>query len=489
MLHSGDLAHIRVQPLMEFPARSASRAVISLAFLLTAGCAGGVDEPPARHVVVISLDTTRADHFGFMGNTEIDTPRMDALAEESIVLTDFMTTAPTTLASHTSLFTGTYPHRHGTPRNGFMVNPDNEMLPEILKAEGFRTAGFAGSFALDSRFDFAQGFDHYNEDFDILSDQVGIDQNQRSATHVTDAALAYLDATGVPDRLFLFAHYFDAHRPYDPPTGYTARYDPDPAGDLPPIADLKQAGRYPPDEKARHAERHMQRYAAEITYMDTELGRLFDGLRDRGILDDALLIVTSDHGETFLEHREQFDHGAEVYQTTMHAVGLIRLPSGESGGTRITEPTSSIDILPTALRWLGISVPDGVDGRALNLNPQAQELGSPRRQFGQATKPIGEVEDDLRWINMRKARFVRQGPFKLIQVPHRDREELYHLDTDPEEHNNLLRNPTAQSRAIAEELRPALEAWAISADPLPSSFARRERNETIRRLRSLGYVR
>ena len=338
MLHSGDLANIRVQQPMDFPVRSASPAVIFLAFLLTAGCAGPVDAPRARHVVVISLDTTRADHFGFLGHTQIATPEMDALAEESIVFTDFMTVAPTTLASHTSLFTGTYPHHHGTPRNGFMVNPENEMLPEILQAEGFHTAGFAGSFALDRRFDFAQGFDHYDQEFDLLTDQAGVDQNQRSAT-------------------------------------------PEPVGDLPAIEDLKQRGRYPPDEKARHAERHIRRYAAEISYVDAQLGRLFDGLRERDILDNALLIVTSDHGETFLEHREQFDHGAEVYQTTIHAVGLIRLPDAQLGGTRVEQPASNIDLLPTALQWLGLTIPEGVDGAPIDLG--APDAVSRRRQFGQ----------------------------------------------------------------------------------------------------------
>ena len=472
---------------MGAPVRSAGRAIASITLLLTAGCAGPVDPPRARHVVVISLDTTRADHFGFLGNVQVTTPQMDALAEESIVFTDFMTVAPTTLASHTSLFTGTYPHHHGTPRNGFMVNPANEMLPEILKAEGFHTAGFAGSFALDRRFDFAQGFDHYDQVFDLLIDQDGVDQNQRSATQVTDAALAYLDQTGVPDRLFLFAHYFDPHRPYDAPPEFVERYDPEPAGDLPPIADLKEAGRYPPDDKARHAERHIRRYAAEISYMDAELGRLFDGLRERDVLDNALLIVTSDHGETFLEHREQFDHGAEVYQTTIRAVGLIRLPGAELGGTRVEQPASNIDLLPTALQWLGLTIPEGVDGTPIDLG--APDAASPRRQFGQATKPAGDVEADQRWANMRKARFVRHGPFKFIQTPHRDTEELYHLLADPGERNDLLRDPTAQARALADELRQALESWAASAAPLPSTFERPQRDETIRRLRSLGYVR
>jgi arylsulfatase A-like enzyme len=470
--------------------RPLGASCLLLGVVLAAACAGPLDPPPARHVVVISLDTTRADHFGFMGSADARTPRTDALAAESIVLTDVTTVAPTTLASHTSLFTGRYPHHHGTPRNGFTVHPDNQMLPEILKAEGFHTAGFAGSFALDSRFDFPQGFDHYDESFDIRnSPRDGIDQNQRSAARVTDAALDYLDATGVPDRLFLFAHYFDAHRPYDPPPEFLDPPDAESAEPLPSIADLKQPGRYSPGERTRHALRYIRRYAAEISSMDAELGRLFDGLRERGVLDDAILILTSDHGETFLEHRELFDHGTGVYQTTMHALGVIRLPNRALGGTRVAVPASTIDLLPTALAWLGLAIPDDVDGVALPLEADALGAHAAGRQFGQATKPIGAIEDDQPWANLRKARFVRQGPFKLVQIPYLEREELFHLASDPDEQHDLLRRPSAQARGIADELRPALESWARTADPLPSSFAREQEDDTIRRLRSLGYVR
>ncbi|MEN8162154.1 MAG: sulfatase-like hydrolase/transferase, partial [Myxococcota bacterium] len=138
--------------------------------LLAAGCAepSEPDDDTPRHVVLITLDTTRADHFGFMGNGEVATPALDALAEESIVLADLTTAAPSTLASHTTLFTGTYPNRHGVLRNGYTVNAENEMLPELLAARGFRTAGFVSAFVMSDRFDFAQGFAHYDQYFDQL---------------------------------------------------------------------------------------------------------------------------------------------------------------------------------------------------------------------------------------------------------------------------------------------------------------------------------
>ena len=237
-----------------------------------------------------------------MGNTWIRTPCLDALAAESIVFTDYMTVVPTTLASHTTLFTGKYPHNHGTARNGFMVNLENDTLAEILRRAGMKTAGFAGSFALDSRFGLAQGFGHYDEEFSVLVGDRGADQNQRLAPSVTEDVIRYLDDNGVPERLFLFAHYFDPHRPYRAPAPFDTLYDPLGRRDLQPIPLLKSGSAFLPDEARREAHRHALQYAAEISYTDEHIGNLLDDLRRRGILDDALVVVTSDHGESLWEH-------------------------------------------------------------------------------------------------------------------------------------------------------------------------------------------
>jgi arylsulfatase A-like enzyme len=445
-------------------------------------------EQAARHIVVISMDTARADHFGFLGNENRYTPRLDELASESITLTDYMTVAPTTLASHTSLFTGRYPHHHGTPRNGFMVHRENEMLPELLKQIGFHTAGFAASFALSGRFDFAQGFDHYDEQFDVLIGQRGIDQNQRSAADTTEAVIRYLDETGIPDRLFLFVHYFDPHQPYSAPAPFDRVYDPLGSDELPPIRTLRApSSSLTRAEKLRYAGRHALHYAAEISYMDQQIGRLLDDLRERGVLDDALLIVTSDHGETLWEHGEQFDHGGAVFQTTIHAVCLIRLPGANRAGAQVGQPTTNIDIAPTVLEFLGVATPSEVDGEPIDL----RRAGAPSRQrlrFGQATKPWSEADEDQPWMNARMKRFVRRGSFKFIQTPYRETEELYDLVSDPGETENLLKDPSPDIEALANTLRGELEAWAASADPLPTAFESSHTEETIERLRSLGYL-
>lgn len=448
-------------------------------------CSRGARMP--RHLVLLSIDTARADHFGFLGNPTVRTPHLDAFARESIVFEDCMAAAPTTLASHTSLFTGKYPHSHGTPRNGFLVNRENQMLPELLKQAGFHTAAFLGSFALDSRFDFAQGFDHYDEDFDVFAGEGGADQNQRSSAAVTDAVIRYLDRIATPDRLFLFVHYFDAHQPYAAPPPFDTLYDPAGRSGLPTMGELKASPGLSPEERRESARRFESQYAAEISYLDENVGRLLSELRRRGILADALVVITSDHGENLTDRPVAFDHGHDVYQSTLRSVCVMRPPGGERGGARRQELLSHVDILPTVLRQLGIAQPEGVEGEAVDL--QAPEPpGTDRARFGEATKPGPEVETDPRWVNLRKARCVREGRFKFIQTPWSGREELYDLASDPGERNDLLANPSPETLARAAALRVRLEAWTASANPLPSRFAPAQQDETIERLRSLGYV-
>jgi arylsulfatase A-like enzyme len=439
---------------------------------------------PARHVIVISLDTARADFLGCYGNGFIQTPHIDRLAKESILFTDCMTVVPTTLASHTALFTGKYPHNHGTPRNGFMINKENVMLPEVLKEAGFHTAGFLGSFALDSRFDFSQGFDHYDEEFEQFIGRDGVDQNQRKAESVTDAVINYLDDKGIPANLFLFAHYFDPHGPYAPPVEYCRMYEnndsyrswlEDIQGDL-----LKWD---------RNDAINAVCYAGEMTYTDEHVGRLIDYLRQKEILEEAILVITSDHGENFKEHPVNWNHGYTVYQTTMQSICIFRLPGATRAGTRIEQLYSNIDICPTLLAYLGLDIPGGIDGEAVDLRPGDDEISiSARTRFGEATKPHKDVETDPRWFNNRKARCIRSGNYKYIRTPFKDTEELYDLSKDPYEKTNLLINPSSRNLEKADFLKEQLLTWTDSADPLASHFEPGQREETIKRLKSLGYL-
>ena len=435
-----------------------------------------------RHVIVISLDTARADHFGCYGNTWIRTPRIDALAAESILLTDYMTVVPTTLASHTTLFTGKYPHTHGVPRNGFVLHDDNVMLAEILKESGFHTAGFLACFALHSRFNFAQGFDHVDEAYDIQVGDLGADQNQRRAAAVTDAVIDYLDRRGIPPNLFLFVHYFDPHVPYDPPPPYDTMYG-ETAGSVEPQDHPATAFGDPPPE----IRRILYDYAGEVSYMDQHVGRLLDDLRRRGILDHAILVVTSDHGECLGDTVDRrVGHGSTVYECELRSVAMFRLPNGAQGGQRLDLPTASIDVLPTVLDYVGMKIPSDIEGEVLDLTGSELAM-SARTRFAEASKPRFE-ESDASWFNDRKARCARQGSFKYIQTPYRSTEELYDLSLDPLEQRNLLGSYAPEMVSRAAELRRQLAAWTATQNPLPTHFDQQQRDETVRRLRALGYL-
>jgi arylsulfatase A-like enzyme len=459
---------------------------------------------PVRHVILISLDTTRKDHLGCYGNEWIRTPRIDALAAESILFTDYMTVTPTTLPSHTSLFTGRYPQSHGAIRNGFMVNQQNVMLAEVLKEAGFRTLGFIASFALDERFDFAQGFDHYDQTLDeLISNLDEFEfQDHRSARSVTDAVVRYLDREGVPANMFLFVHYFDPHTPYAPPAPYDTLYEhPGVRSKTPP--DLHEVRRRLTRSRGRvssNARTLACLYAGEVSYMDEHVGRLLDDLKDRGVLDEAILIITSDHGETFWEHPHDldpdeyiwerpyyFNHGNAVYQTTIGAVCMIRLPGGAQKGAVCDFPVANIDILPTLLNYLGLPVPRDVEGMPLSLaNPAVRQ---PQRvYFGEASSSLKKAGDRSPGRSKLKDRFAREGRFKYIEKPFLQTVELYDLSVDPEEQNDLLSSPMPKAKAKAGELRGFLREWLRSAAPLPSHFESSQEEDTIRRLKSLGYL-
>lgn len=461
---------------------------IALAVVAIAARVTMIQQAPqrARHVILISMDTTRPDHFGCYGNPWISTPFMDQLAKQSLLFMDYTTAANTTLASHTTSFTGKYPHRHGVPRNGFVVNDENLMLTEVLKQAGFSTAGFLGSFALDGLFGFNQGFDHYDEQFDVMAGEGGADQNQRAGDKVTDAVLSYLDKTGVPQRLFLFAHFFDAHMPYAPPAPYDAMYgvnDNAPRQMSPHPAASQDGGSVDP-----RVSRQWSLYAGEISFMDAQIGRLLRGLRERGILDDALLVIINDHGENLGDHWGQpFDHGWTVYQNEARGFCLIRLPKGELGGRKLTTPTPSIDLMPTILNYLRLPVPAGIDGTAVDLLTPNPEHNA-RSIFSEATKPWEQVEVGRKWVNDAKPRAVRDGQWKYIITPYRRMEELYNLAADPGEKINLLKNANAETRQRLAEMRAALKTYDAASNPLPTHFESTQRDDTVRRLKALGYI-
>ena len=469
-----------------------------------------------RHVILVSLDTTRADHLSPWGGDPKLTPELARLAAESVVFRDVTTPAPTTLAAHTSILTGRSPRSHGTPRNGFRVNPENETLAELLGAGGFQTLAVVGSFALESLFGLDQGFARYDEEFGIEYLPGLYDQNQRRADQVTQRALDLVDdALGedADSRIFLFAHYFDAHAPYDAPDWALQQVGLEPGT----RADLEDLGRAVVAQQhaasglrlgqrwvftnglrsefldgatgapSKRGGQLAQHYSSEVVFLDRELGRLLDGLSERGLLEDSLLIVTGDHGETFWEHGDFWNHGLGVYQTTVSVPLLMRLPAGRSAGREVDAPVSTLDVMPTICALLGLETPPVVEGVDLSAALEG-ERPPDRILVCEATQPIGAVEIEGKWRNIGKAKTARQGRWKYIITPYLgNREELYDLKVDPDEQVNLLRSPSLASLEKGAELREALDVWAARLDPLPSEFDPAQTDAVRARLKALGY--
>lgn len=483
--------------------------------LLLGSCSGdsdSTDGAPAgayKHVLLISIDTTRADALGSYGGDASATPRLDKLAASGVRFADVTSAAPSTLSSHTSIMTGLYARRHGVARNGFMVPLKNVMLAEVLQSVGFHTAGFIGSFALDELFDFTQGFDHWDQQFTIEFDPRTSDQNQRPADEVTGAVLDYVSNFDGSQRLFLFAHYFDVHSPYAPPEPYATRYAKRwKRSDFGMIdhqiekhqVELigKTRSVYTQGISKRLAERATGEslpgdedlaalYVGELAFLDTQIGRLLDGLQKKDILKDCIVVLTSDHGETFWEHGDFWHHGAWVYQTNVHVPLLVYLPDGRGRGRVVTDPVSTLDIYPTLLDLLGIELPEPVSGVSLVRSLDGEQL-APRAIFSEATQPVAMVEDKVKWANQLKTKAIRRGKWKYVRSPYLRYEELFDLESDPGERHNLIGSDDAQVKQTITRLRNELGLWSSNENARPSKYNSSQMGAVLKRLEALGYT-
>lgn len=383
-------------------------------------------------VLLVTLDTLRADRVGGWGGPAGLTPALDALARRGTVFEEALASVPLTLPSHATLFTGLEPPRHGVHDNGSYVLPaDVETLATRLKADGYETGAFVGAYVLDRRFGLARGFDHYDDA--IARNELGpsVLESERRGGAVVDAALAWL--RGRSGRVFAWAHLYDAHAPYDPPSPY----------------------------KETHPGRP---YDGEVAYVDACVGRLIEAVRSRAANEgrEPLVAIVADHGESLGEHGE-LTHGFFVYQSTLKIPFLLAGP-GVPEGERRSGIARTADLFPTLLARLGVAAPPGLDGTDLLA-------GSPGREaYAESLYPA-----TFGWSALHA---FRNGPLKLIDAP---RPELYDLAADPlEAHDLAPREPEAVAR-----LRQALQA--VRARARPASIAVLD-GASEERLRALGYV-
>ncbi|HEX4823168.1 MAG TPA: sulfatase-like hydrolase/transferase [Candidatus Polarisedimenticolaceae bacterium] len=414
------------------------RAALAALAVVLAGCGGR-----PRDVVVITLDTFRADRLGCYGSTRGLTPRLDAFAREAVVFADASCAVPLTLPSHAVIFTGRYPSTTGVRNNGAFVVPASETtLAEALAARGWRTGAVIAAFPLKARFGLSQGFEIFDEDLPAVALEPGrtfaVHFAERDATAVTDRALAvWARLAGKPR--FLWAHYFDAHAPYTAPARFAAAH---------------------PDAP----------YDAEVAYVDEQVGRLLDTLeRDAP---DALIVIAGDHGESLGEHGEK-THGVFLYQSTVHVPLMIRAPRRWPKPGVIEAPVSLADVMPTVLGTVDVPAPPGLDGA--DLAPLIERHRPPHREV--------YAESYLPFLQFRFSplTMLRDGGLKYIEAP---TPELYDVGADPGERRN-----TWSRSGPASEMAERLAEQRARADAQAAGRAEGALDaEAEARLRSLGYA-
>jgi arylsulfatase A-like enzyme/Tfp pilus assembly protein PilF len=396
------------------------------------------------NLVVVTLDTTRADRMGAYGNQEIDTAAFDRIAREGVLFEQAVSVAPLTLPAHSSMFTGKFPPEHGVRDNGgFFLGPEQLTLAEVLKARGYRTGGFVGAYVLDSKWGINQGFDTYYDKFDLGDAKaVSIAGIQRPANDVVDQALPWLEASnGQP--FFAWIHLYDAHSPYRPPEPFATRY------------------------KGRP-------YNGEIAFADSQVARVIAKLEALGVYERTVIMILGDHGESLGDHGEQA-HGFFIYNSTTHVPFAIRTPFAATKGRHVADPVRSVDVMPTALDLLGIPAPRDISGVSL-----APLLAGTQRELG--LDAYSEALYPLHHYGWSDLKALRSGRYKVIDAP---RPELYDVERDPGEASNLYEGRRQLGDRMIGQLRALEGRFSKTVAALPAADVDPEARQ---RLAALGYV-
>lgn len=413
------------------------------------------DARAPKNIVLVSVDTLRADHLGCYGAKGDPTPNIDRLAARGARFEKAWSAVPVTTPSHATLMTGTFPPFNGVRSNGsYSIAEDRTTLAEAMKKKGYETAGFVGAFPLDHQFGFAQGFDVYDDDIKRAEQSLTPYDAERRAGTVVDRALAWLKGRDAKKPFFLFVHVYDPHQPYNPPEPQKTKYAADP-------------------------------YTGEVAYVDQELGRLFGQLAEQKLDDDTLVVLLADHGESLGEHGEA-THMIFVYDATLR-VPLLMAGPGIPKGKVVPEPARLVDLFPSLATMVGAEIPKEVQG--VDLSPALAGKGLDDKRPFYAESLLPQVQFD--WAPLQS---VRHGKWKYILAP---REELYDVDADPGELRNLLRRgedgrpafdaPEQESayRNLSHELRKAI---ADLSSPEAAKATKVLDGEAAKKLQSLGYM-
>ena len=416
-----------------------------LAFLipLTAAQAAVALPEKSPNVVLITIDTLRADHLGCYGYQQIKTPNIDALAADGVRFARAFTPVPVTLPSHSAMLTGTYPMLSGM--HDFAANklsPDQPTLATALKQAGYVTGAVVAAAVLDSRFGLNHGFDFYYDHFEFSRlEEKNLDEMERPGNLVADQALDWL-GKNAGKKFFLWMHLYDPHYPYTPPEPYRREYATRP-------------------------------YDGEIAFDDEQVGRLILFLKEKNLYQNTVIVLAGDHGESLGEHGEK-THGFFIYNATLHVPFIVHLP-GKASVRVVDDPVSLVDLMPTALAAAGVEIPSAVQGRNLLPVIRGETPDHDRAVYNETFLP----RIHFNWSELRGA---QNAKYHFIDAP---KPELYDLARDPGELQNLF----SDKKAVGEEMRAKL-AGLIRDYSAGKEMAEKTGLDPalMERLKSLGYA-
>jgi choline-sulfatase len=439
-------------------------------FLVASGCA----RPERPNLVLVTIDTLRADHTTVYGYARETTPVLARLAREGAVVDRAYAPMATTGPSHATLMTSLYPLTHGFLRNGERLSESQITLAERLKAAGYRTSGVVSSFVLKQNFGFAQGFGSFDARFDVASSTTHLDgwegkdiEGQgfdRRADKTTDIALDWLEKRQRDKPFFLWVHYYDPHSPYAPPPPFDAQF---------------------PAPEPTALSRAVAAYDGEIAFVDQQLGRLVAAIDAQGIARNTLVAVTSDHGEGLMQHGHMA-HGLQLYEEAVHVPLVFRWPGHLQAGLRLPGPVEHVDLAPTVMDLLRVPWGEGESqGQSLAaaLTGAQGVAGRDPRRMVFLQRRLYDTEM-VSGFHVKGAKFaVRARGLKYIEALEEGTRELYDLDRDPGETANLLDARTDDGKRLAA----LIAAWRAHHDRgvrAPDDTS----PEALEALRALGYV-
>lgn len=437
-----------------------------LCLLLVAACAR--DAPPPRNLLLITLDTLRADHLGAYGYDRPTSPRLDAFAAHSTVFDDAICNVPTTLPSHVSFFTGLPPTRHGVRRNGVVPEASLETLFDLFAKRGVPTGAIVGTGVLGPQFTEVLG------PGEVVLPPRRKHRYDVSAERVTAETLRWLEAHG-SEPFALWVHYYDAHEPYDEPRAFRERFARPYDGPLPETLDLETLASFndDPDLVLDDADRRhvIDLYDAGVAYLDERLGWLLEDVETRGLLDSTLVVVVGDHGQA-LGESDFWGHGRRLYEGVVRIPFLIRLP-GQREGRRLDVPVDSLDLLPTLAELFALEPSGKLPGRSLVPALRGKEPAAKgvrmveRRQFEEAPDAAAVALYGNGW----KLLWDQDPEGPLVTTFSRDPSAF---DVDRGE------RPSAEQRRLLDEAIEIVRGGVTSPDDLDP--------ETRRMLEDLGYL-